>query len=462
MTNGDDGDGNVYADVLRAAVEELCRVWRDETEVQQPTGEQLHEEWSNQVIRWGTARRKRFRLQPGQSARLLFTRRRIRQVDLYLPVSIVQATGSRRAIFGWMESLMGLHLGKVALITGGSAGIGGQLARLLAIAGARVMIVARRADQLESMRRGIVRELEDIGYYGAHDRVAILADIDVAHEPSLAASVEATLAAFGRIDYLVNNAGVAGAEQMVVDMDIDAWRQTLNANLVSNWSLIEKVVPVMKRQGSGYILNVSSYFGGEKYVAVPYPNRADYAVSKAGQRALTENLARFVGPEIQINAIAPGPVDGDRLRGVGGKPKASSASRQLILGRQRLNGLYAAVMDAVRGGANVGTVLEHIAVNDALLASDPEAPAPIRRFADRLLRHARDTVDARAVAFLMHRAIAKRLVARLRLGSRFLAEHDGGARFDDYLAGRGIPERRSRFWRARKSWPRPKSSLLAC
>ncbi len=439
-SNGVDGDGTVYADVLRA-VEELCLVLRDDSEEQQRAGERPHVEWSNQVIRWGNRDAEDVPFAAGQSARLLFTRRRIRQVNLYLPVSIVEATGSRRAIFGWMESLMGLHLGKVALITGGSAGIGGQLARLLAIAGARVMIVARRADQLESMRRGIVRELEDIGYYGAHDRVAILGDIDVAHEPSLAASVEATLAAFGRIDYLVNNAGVAGAEQMVVDMDIDAWRQTLNANLVSNWSLIEKVVPVMKRQGSGYILNVSSYFGGEKYVAVPYPNRADYAVSKAGQRALTENLARFVGPEIQINAIAPGPVDGDRLRGVGGKPGLFERRGKLILENKRLNGLYAAVMDAVRGGANVGTVLEHIAVNDAAtLASDPEAPAPIRRFCDRLLRHARDTeVDAGSERFLMHRAIAQRLVARLRLGGRFLAEHDGGARFDDTWLAR-IPE----------------------
>ena len=49
-------------------------------------------------------------------------------------------------------------------------------------------------------------------------------------------------------------------------------------------------------------------FGGERYVSIPYPNRADYATSKAGQRALAENLARFLGPEIQINALSPGPV----------------------------------------------------------------------------------------------------------------------------------------------------------
>lgn len=433
LSNGDDGHANAYADVLRAAVEELCRVWRDESEEQQRSGDRAYIEWSNQIVRWGTRDAEEVPFAAGQAARLLFTRRRIRQVNLYLPQSIVEATGSRRAIFGWMESLMGLHLGKVALITGGSAGIGGQLARLLAIGGARVMLVARRGDQLDEMRRGIVRELEDIGYYGAGERVATVADVDVGNEASLSAAVSATVRTFGRIDYLINNAGVAGAEQMVVDMDVNAWRYTLTANLVSNYSLIEKVVPVMKRQGSGYILNVSSYFGGEKYVAVPYPNRADYAVSKAGQRALVENLARFVGPEIQINAIAPGPVDGDRLRGVGGKPGLFERRGRLILENRRLNSLYAAVMDAIRAGASAGSVLDALAVNDAsVLASTADAPAAVRSYADKLLRSARATEDdCSSERFLMHRAIAMRLVARLRLGGRFLAEPDGGARFND-------------------------------
>ncbi len=442
LSNGDDGHGNAYGDVLRAATEELCRVWRDESGEQQRAGERPFVVWSNQIIRWGNRDAEDVPFAAGQAARLLYTRRRIRQVNLYLPVSIVEATGSRRAIFGWMESLMGLHLGKVALITGGSAGIGGQLGRLLAIAGARVMLVARRADQLEEMRTSIVRELEDIGYYEAQDRVAILPDIDVATEASLAAAVTATMQTFGRIDYLVNNAGVAGAEQMVVDMDVDAWRYTLTANLVSNYSLIEKVVPIMKRQGTGYILNVSSYFGGEKYVAVPYPNRADYAVSKAGQRALTENLARFVGPEIQVNAIAPGPVDGDRLRGVGGKPGLFERRGRLILENRRLNNLYAAVIESLRAGASVGDLLNQLALNDAAaLASSSDVTAPIRAFCDRVLRAARATEDeASSGRSLMHRAIAQRLVARLRLAGRFLQEPDLGARFgDEWLAALPVP-----------------------
>jgi malonyl-CoA reductase/3-hydroxypropionate dehydrogenase (NADP+) len=442
LSNGDDEHGNAYGDVLRGAVEELCRVWRDESVEQHRAGERPLVEWSNQIIRWGNQDPEEVPFAAGQAARLLFTRRRIRQVNLYLPSSIVEATGSRRATFGWMESLMGLHLGKVALITGGSAGIGGQLGRLLAIAGARVMLVARRGDQLEGMRANIVRELEDIGYYGARERVAVLGDVDVADESSLGRAVSATLETFGRIDYLVNNAGVAGAEQMVVDMDVDAWRRTLDANLVSNYSLIEKVVPVMKRQGSGYILNVSSYFGGEKYVAVPYPNRADYAVSKAGQRALTENFARFVGPEIQVNAIAPGPVDGDRLRGTGGKPGLFERRGRLILENRRLNAIYAAVIECLRAGVPIDAVLDLVRLNDvAMLASRADLPAPLRVLCDHEARVARATDnDASSHRFLMNAGIAQRLIARLRLGGKLLGAPESGAMYDDaWLASITMP-----------------------
>ena len=93
------------------------------------------------------------------------------------------------------------------------------------------------------------------------------------------------------MDFLINNAGISGAEEMVVDMTRAAWDRTMEANLISNYSLIRKFSPAMKAGGKGSILNVSSYFGGEKYVAVAYPNRADYAVSKAGQRVLAEILS---------------------------------------------------------------------------------------------------------------------------------------------------------------------------
>jgi malonyl-CoA reductase/3-hydroxypropionate dehydrogenase (NADP+) len=378
-----------------------------------------------------------------QAARILYTKRRIPQVSLYVPASIVDATGSPKPTFGWIESLMGLHLGKVALITGGSAGIGGQLGRLLAVAGARVMLTARREDQLREIREAIVGELEEIGYYRPQERVRTLANIDVGDEAALAKSVEETLKAFGRIDILVNNAGVAGAEQMVVDMDPEAWRATQLANLVSNYSLMEKVVPLMKTQGSGYILNVSSYFGGEKYIAVPYPNRADYAVSKAGQRALVENIARFVGPEIQINAIAPGPVEGQRLKGKDGKAGLFMRRSRLILENKRLNLLHGAVLKSLAAGASADDVLAALAPNDLGLLHREGVPEPLRTFALKAGADAEATEESAeptysALRYVMTPSIAKRLVMRLRNGC-VLLDPEGVQRADAWLEALPVP-----------------------
>ncbi|HZF66715.1 MAG TPA: SDR family oxidoreductase [Gemmatirosa sp.] len=436
LSNGSDHAENRYGSVLSAAMEELVRVWRDESAVVLGAGGRAVAEWANQVVRWTNEEAEEVPFAAGQAARLLFTRRRIRQVNLYLPVSIPEATGSSRASFGWMEHLMGLHTGKVALITGGSAGIGGQVGRLLAIAGARVVLCARRAAELDAMRASIVREVSDIGYWEAEERVHVVADVDVADEASLRRAVDETLARYGRVDYLVNNAGVAGAEEMVADMSLDAWRYTLDANLVSNFSLIEKLVPIMKRQGSGYILNVSSYFGGEKFVAVPYPNRSDYAVSKAGQRALTENLARFCGPEIQINAIAPGPVDGDRLRGVGGKPGLFERRGKLILENRRLNAVWEALVECLRLGAPLAALLARLGENSVPALRDASAPEPLRELAERIARASASCADdASCGTTLMTPAIARKLVGRLTqrgalLDDAQLAFHAAG----DWLA----------------------------
>lgn len=427
MSNGDDGDGNAYADILRGATEELVRVWRDESELQVAAGDRNAPEWVNQIVRWSNPEEEGLPFAAGQAARLLFLKRKIPHISLYVPPSIREATGSQRGVLGWTESLLGLHLGKCVLITGGSAGIGGQLARLLAIAGARVMLTARRASELDAHRKAIVKELEDIGYYQPHDRVQVLADIDVGSEAALKRALDATLKAFGRIDYLVNNAGVAGAEQMAVDMDPEAWRATLRANLNSNYSLIEKVVPLMKAQGSGYILNVSSYFGGEKYIAVPYPNRSDYAVSKAGQRALVENIARFVGPEIQINAIAPGPVEGQRLKGKDGKAGLFDRRAKLILENKRLNHVHGAVLQALDAGTTVDEVLAALAANDVgLLAHSDSAPEALRKVAQKIVKEADKSAGEEAtyssLRFVMTRAMATRLIMRLKSGCVLLEE----------------------------------------
>ena len=419
VSNGDDGAGNQYANMLRAAQEELIRVWRDESAVDAAHARRDTPEWGNQIIRYTNAEPESLAVAAGQAAQIVLTERKVLSVNLYLPESIADATGARRAMVGTTENITGLHLGKVALITGGSAGIGGQVARLLALAGAKVMIVARRESELAAARERIVGELEDIGFSGVERRVRTLANVDVADMASLRHAVDETVRAFGRIDYLINNAGVSGAEEMAVDMDLGAWRNTQNANLISNYALMHMVVPMMKAQGSGYILNVSSYFGGEKFLAVSYPNRTDYAVSKAGQRAMVESMARHLGPEIQINAIAPGPVDGDRLAGLGGKPGLFERRGRLILENKRLNAVYAATIKAVRRGENVEAILARLARNDTVqLSHDKAIPQELR---DLALACAREGDESCCWdRYLLTPMLATKLVKRLRLGGFFL------------------------------------------
>ena len=420
LTNGSDGGANAWANLLRAAMEELIRVWRDESEVDVKLGRRRFPEWGNQIIRYDNIEAENLPFTAGHTARLLFKEQRIHQVNLYLPASIVEASGARRATVGFTENLAGLHIGKVALITGGSAGIGGAVARLLALGGAKVMMAARRESELQAVRTRIVGELEDIGYSQAETRVGILPGVDVGKLHTLKPAVQATIAAFGRIDYLINNAGVSGAEDMVVDMDLTAWTATLDANLVSNYVLMHEVLPLMKKQGSGYVLNVSSYFGGEKYLAVAYPNRSDYAVSKSGQRAMVESMARFLGPEVQINAIAPGPVEGDRIKGTDDRPGLFDRRGRLILENKRLNSVHAAVVKAMRRGLGVEGLLSRLAANDvASLAMDADAPDELRKLALAVQKERSD--DCHWGSYLMDGDIAERLVGRLRLGGCFLA-----------------------------------------
>ena len=427
LTNGSDGGANAWANLLRSAMEELIRVWRDESEVDVKLGRRRFPEWGNQIIRYDNTEAENVPFTAGHTARLLFKEQRIRQVNLYLPASIVEASGARRATVGFTENLAGLHIGKVALITGGSAGIGGAVARLLALGGAKVMLAARRESELQAVRARIVGELEDIGYSGAERRVGILPGVDVGQLHTLKPAVQATIAAFGRIDYLINNAGVAGAEDMVVDMDPAAWTATLDANLVSNYVLMHEVLPLMKAQGSGYVLNVSSYFGGEKYLAVAYPNRSDYAVSKAGQRAMVESMARFLGPEVQINAIAPGPVDGERLKGAGNRPGLFERRGKLILENRRLNAVHAAVVKAMRRGLGVEALLALLAANDvATMAMDSDAPSELRTLA--LAAHKERSDDCNWGSYLLSADIAERLIGRLRLGGCFLGNPEWQSR----------------------------------
>ena len=415
MSNADDGCGNLYNDMLRSAIEQLIRIWRHETKLDEAT-HGIRPVWANQIIRYVNNEPNCIDFACSWATKLINSDRSIDEINLYVPQDIAVATGTQRSSFGWAESLFGLHLGKVALITGGSAGIGGQLGRLLALSGASVMLAARGAGQLEQIRDSIQGELKEAGYINAEARVQIFPDCDVSNEESLKKLADHTLTTFGRVDFLINNAGVSGKEEMVIDMPLDGWRWTLNANLISNYSLIRKILPSMKARGSGYVLNVSSYFGGEKYVAIPYPNRSDYAVSKAGQRAMAETWARFLGPEVQINSLAPGPVDGDRLRGTGERPGLFKRRARLILENKRLNDVHAALIEAQRGmDWSVDTLLPPLLKNRVdNLREDTSLPGPLQRLLDTIWN--KSDPESTSRTYLFNETITEKLVQRLVVG----------------------------------------------
>ncbi len=413
VTNPDDGHGNRLNDIKRAAVEELIRTWRYEEEHACEQGERAWASRPNQIVRFDNDDADNLAFAADWTATLNNRVRIMDPINLWVPKNIRRATGKSAMPYSIQRVLPGLHQGKVAVITGGSLGIGLQLGRFLAMAGAQVLLSARSENKLAEARAGIVEELEAIGYPDCEDRVQILAGVDVGSEEQLQKLFDHSIELFGQVDYLINNAGISGAEEMVVDMTLEAWNRTLEANLTSNWSLIRKYAPLMKRQGSGRILNVSSYFGGEKYLAVAYPNRADYAVSKAGQRAMAEIMSRHMGPEVQVNAMAPGPVDGARLRGLGGAPGLFARRGRLILENKRLNRVHQAMLAGL-DGADAGEILERLAANTAAeLSAWDTAPASLRKLAAQV---GEGRAEAAATRYLMSRSLAEKLMNRLLLG----------------------------------------------
>ncbi|MEM7674859.1 MAG: SDR family oxidoreductase, partial [Myxococcota bacterium] len=438
VTNATDGHGNYMNEVKRAAIEAMIRIWRHEDETLNNKGERNWAMLPNQLVRFDNTEDDNLAFSTDWAATLTNRVRRMDAINLWVPESIKRATGKGSMPLSIQRVLPGLHKGRTAVITGGSLGIGLQLGRFLAIAGARVLLSARSKDRLESAREDIVEELRGVGYPNPEERVHILGDVDVGSEEALERLYEHSMDLFGHVDFLINNAGISGAEEMVVDMSLEDWNRTMFSNLISNYSLIRKYAPAMKANGYGIVLNVSSYFGGEKYVAVAYPNRADYAVSKAGQRAMVESFSRFLGPEVQLNAIAPGPVDGDRLSGVDGRPGLFARRARLILHNRRLNAVHAAIIKAVRGGAPVETVLTRLSRNStSTLSHDHNAPSELREVALACAREGDGvcTWDQ----YLLTPELAERLLSRLRLGGYLIGSEtwqetpDGEAEHGNWL-----------------------------
>ena len=180
---------------------------------------------------------------------------------------------------------------RVAIITGASSGIGEATARALAQAGFRVALAARRAPELEALAKRIEQA-------GGH---ALPVPTDLCSEDQTRALVERTRNAFGRIDLLVNNAGMslgAALEQL----DRDELRNTFEVNLFGALQLCGAVAPIMRAQGGGRIVNVSSLAG-----TVPAPLAAPYAATKAALESATDCLRLELAPwKIDLALVVPG------------------------------------------------------------------------------------------------------------------------------------------------------------
>ena len=186
--------------------------------------------------------------------------------------------------------------GKVAIVTGGTRGIGLAIARLLAEDGASVVVSGRDAARLEVA----VKELESLG------APAMAVAADAAKREDADRLVEATRERFGRLDVLVNNAGIT-RDQLLVRMKDDDWDQVLDTNLRGVFLMTRAVGKVMMRQKSGRIINIASTAG-----AMGNPGQVNYSAAKAGVIGLTKAAGRELAHwNILVNAVAPGLIETD-------------------------------------------------------------------------------------------------------------------------------------------------------
>ena len=184
--------------------------------------------------------------------------------------------------------------GRVAIVTGGSRGLGQEFAEALAEAGASVMLCARR----EQWLKPTLDEMRGRGFR-VEGRLC-----DVANPEHVQAVVDATLETFGRIDILVNNAGISWGARPE-DMALEQWKKVLDTNLTGAFLFAQAVGREMLKKKSGSIINIASIAGLRS--ATHGPHYAGYVASKAGLMGLTRELAASWGPHgIRVNAIAPG------------------------------------------------------------------------------------------------------------------------------------------------------------
>jgi 3-oxoacyl-[acyl-carrier protein] reductase len=181
--------------------------------------------------------------------------------------------------------------GKVALVTGAAQGIGKAVTLMLARQGADVIVADVNLEKAEET----AREVQALG------QQAMAVKLDVTRLQDVEATVETTLQKFGKIDILINNAGIA-RDKLILRMTEEDWDAVLGVNLKGTFNCTKAVIKQMSKQRSGKIVNIASVVG-----EMGNPGQANYAASKAGVIGFTKTIAReFAQRGINVNAIAPG------------------------------------------------------------------------------------------------------------------------------------------------------------
>ena len=189
---------------------------------------------------------------------------------------------------------------KVVLITGASSGLGESTARLLASRGAKLVVVARRADRLAQL----VSEIKASG------GDAVYQVVDVTKAEDLQAAVQLAIDSYGRLDVIINNAGLMSIAPMS-ERRTDEWDRMIDINIKGVLYGIAAALPVFEAQQSGHFINISSVAG----VKVFSPGGTVYSGTKFAVRAISEGLRHEVGGHIRTTTILPGAVESELKHG---------------------------------------------------------------------------------------------------------------------------------------------------
>ena len=209
--------------------------------------------------------------------------------------------------------------GRVAIVTGGGAGIGKAIVERLAREGANVAIADRDPESAQALADSIA----------AHGGSALAVETDVADAIAVQRMADAVFAKFGRIDILVNNAGIRFLNPLLEQTE-DEWRRTLDVNLTGPFLCCKAVIPYMLKGGKGKVVNVSSVAG-----QFGRPSRSAYCASKGGEIAFTRAAALDMkGRNIYVNALAPALIDTPLNSGFAGDAELAAIwGRETILER---------------------------------------------------------------------------------------------------------------------------------